>query len=186
MRLNILFVTISALFFLRVIYNLYNFWLTKYYYKKYVEFVKNSKSWFVREHKQKIVSLFERAGIEDCTLPNTELAGYGFVRTGNFSVFRNISILREDVVTVINGNFHEAIGVYKQRIIDTFNPFYWIESFFQLPTSILKYIGLKPQSIIVKILQILWWLIVAVSTVVGIVFNSEFVNWLSYAGVIKK
>ena len=186
MNLKNVFIALIVGLTLRVAYNLYNYFLAKHYYQKYVEFVKDSKDWFIREHKQKIAALFERAGIEDCTLPNTELAGYGFVRTGNFSVFRNLSILREDVVTVINGNFHEAIGVFKQNIIDTFNPFFWIESFFKLPTTVLGYLGLKPQNIFVKVFQIIWWLIVAVSTIIGIIFNSEFTNWLSKVGVIHK
>lgn len=181
---NFIYILVSILS-LRVIYNIYYLFLTKIYYKKYKDYLKGSKDWFLTEHKQKIIKLFKNAGIGDTTRPDTEPAGYGLVRTSNFSVLQNITVLREDIIVIINSDFRESIGIYKQRIFDTFNPFFWIEVFFHLPTEVFKFLGIGPEKIIVKIFQILWWIIVAISTIVGILFNNEFINWLKQIKLLK-
>lgn len=168
---------ISLILVTKILYNLYNFSVTKYLYKKYIEYIKGSKSWFIKEHKQRIINLFQRAGIKDSYQPNVELAGYGMVSTGNVSVFQNLSVLRKDIVTIINGDFREAIGIYRQRMLEAINPFYLIESFFQLPRLVLEYLGIKPESVFIKLFQLLWWTIVAISTLIGIFFNREFIVW---------
>lgn len=162
---------------LKIIYNLYYFLLAKKYYKNYIAYVKGSKSWFVKENRQKIINLLNKAGIKDSHQPTVEPTGYGMIATGSVSVFQNLIVLREDFVTIINGDFREAIGIYKQRIWETFNPFYWAETFFQLPKVIFEYLGIKPGNIIIKIFQLLWWSVVAISTLVGILFNKEFISW---------
>lgn len=183
-KINVI-ILVSLFISCKVIYNLYHFILAEYYYKKYLDFVKNTtRDWFIREHKQSIVKLLEKAGIEDAYQPRTEFAGCGMVRSSSFSVFRNLSVLDKDIINIINGNFHETIGVYKQRIFDTFNPFYWIEMFINLPTKVLDYLGLKSQNVFVKIIQLIWWLITLLATFIGILFNSEFTNWIKHIGLL--
>lgn len=176
MNIKLILLIIFILLF-KVIYNLYYYLLANLYYKKYIEYVKNQKSWFIEEHKQKIIKLFVKAGIEDSEQPHTELAGFGMVRSSNFSIFKNLTVLRQDIVELINGDFHEAIGVYKQRIFETFNPFYWIEQVIFLPKTIFSYIGIPAESIFIKIILLLYWLISFASTIIGIFFNKEFINW---------
>ncbi len=177
MSQNIL-ILIGLLVGLKVLYNMYCWILMKWYYKEYVKFVKESDSWFIKEHRQQIISLFEKAGITDTHMPVAEPGGFGLVKTGNVSIFRNLAVIREDIVTVVVGFFHEAIGVYKQRIFETFNPIYWVEQFFQLPKTLLNYLGIGSKSIIVKFFQLAWWIIVILSTIIGIIFNKEFTTWI--------
>ena len=148
------------------------------YLKEYITFVKESKSWFIRENRQSIIKLLKKAGIEDTDQPITELAGYGMVRSSTFSVFKNIGVRRQEIVEIINGDLREAKSVYRNRIFETFNPIYWIETIFYLPQIISGYLGFKSNSLIVKLFQILWWIIAAISTIIGILFNKEFIMWL--------
>ncbi len=163
---------------LKAIYNLYYFLIAKRYYREYIKYTKGSKSWYVKEHRQQIITLFKKAGLEDTNQPDAEPMGYGLVSTGSFSVYRNLALLREDIVIIINGQFHEAIGVYKQRIFEAFNPIYWVEQLIFLPRDIFSYLGIKSTNIIVKSTQLIWFLIGAVSIIVGIFFNKEFTSWV--------
>ncbi len=178
---NILIAIIFLLLY-KIVMNSYYLITLNYYYRKYKTYIKDSDSWFIREHKQKIVNLFKRAGTEDAHQPQTEPAGYGMLRTASFSVFQNLTVQREDIVIIVNGDFREAMGVYKQRILETLNPFYWIELFISLPTTFFEYLGFKTDNILVKILQLIWQIITFISVVVGIVFNQEFMIWLQNAG----
>ncbi|MBI2032336.1 MAG: hypothetical protein HYT09_01695 [Candidatus Levybacteria bacterium] len=162
---------------LKVLYNLYYFWTAERYYKEYKEYVKDSKSWFIKEHRQQIVKLFKKAGLEDTNQPDVEPIGYGLVSTGSFSVYRNLALLRNDIVIIINGQFREALGIYKQRIFEAFNPIYWVEQLIFLPRIIFSYLGIKSTNVIVKSAQLIWFLIGAVSIIVGIFFNKEFILW---------
>ncbi len=175
LRITVVFICI-ALF--KVIYNLYYFLLAKRYLKEYLIYVKNQKRWFIRENRQKIAKLLEQAGIVDSDQPITEPAGYGLVRSSSFSIFKNMAVLRADIVKIISSNFREAVSVYRSRIFESFNPVYWVETTIYLPKVILTYLGFKSDKSLIKIFQLIWWIIAAISTVVGIVFNNGFINWV--------
>lgn len=177
MIINLLII-LSVFIVSKTMYNLHYLLLIKWYYKKYLELVKGTDSWFIREHRQKIVQLFQNAGIHDATQPITEPAGFGLVRSSSFSVFRNLSVLESEVVAIVNGDFREAIGVYKQRVFESFSPIWWFEMIIYLPKRILIYLGIKESSSIIKLFQIVWWIIGAVSTLIGIFFNREFTSWI--------
>ena len=67
-------------------------------------------------------------------------------------------VRREDIVRITLGMFHRAIGVYRSRMIETINPLYWIETIIFLPRQILNYLGVTPESVIIKIAQLIYWL----------------------------
>lgn len=177
MILKIAIVFICIVLF-KVIYNLYYFLLAKKYLKEYLNYVKNQNNWSIRENRQKIIKVLEKAGIEDSDQPVTEPAGYGFVRSSSFSVFKNIAVLRRDVVEIINGDLREAVNVYKSRIFESFNSIYWVELIIFLPRVLLSYLGVSAGSIFIKIIQLLWWILAFASTLVGIFFNKEFSAWI--------
>ena len=56
-----------------------------------------------------------------------------------------------------------TIGTYKMRMLETINPFYWIEVLIYLPKNILEFSGVKPEHFISKLSLIAYWLIIAFS-----------------------
>lgn len=83
--------------------------------------------------------------------------GWGYVETGQASVIDNFPSAREDFFYACRGMIHEAKGVYKKRIFETFNPLYWIEAVINMPREVLTYFGLSAENVITKIAQVLWW-----------------------------
>lgn len=177
MNVNHFFWIILAILIFNFTYNLYYFFLAKYYYSRYVKHIEDG-DWFIRENRQNIEKLFRQAGIEDSLIPDTEPAGYGFVRTGSFSVFMNMANLRSDVVQIINGDFREAIAVYRNRAVNTFNPFSWVEFIIFLPKHLFSYLGVSSDSIFIKIMQLIYWLLGLVGTISSIVFNQQLIDWI--------
>ncbi len=68
---------------------------------------------------------------------------------------------------------HEAIGTYRARIFETFLPMYWIELLLYLPREILRYLGLPPESLATKTLQLFYWFLGLVATVLWAFFQSR-------------
>lgn len=162
----------------KVLYNFYYFLLARYYLKKYQAFLDTKKDWYIQENRQKIISTLKKAGLEDTYLPNVEPIGYGYVSTAGISVFKNLSLLRKDVCQIVYGFLKEAVAVYKSRMIESINPVYWIEAFIFLPKVIFQYLGLSAKGLVVKIFQVIWWILTFVSLVVGIFFNETFTEWI--------
>lgn len=79
--------------------------------------------------------------------------------------------------------FHEAIGVYKSRLLETFSPIYWIEFAINLPKKILEYLGIAPESIVIKIFQLIYWIVGAVLGFLYALYKPEIQtlvkDWLS-------
>jgi hypothetical protein len=109
--------------------------------------------------KQEIINLFNRANISDSALPSIQEMGYGKLATFNAPVMRNMFSNDGRIVCIVNDMFNEAKGAYRQRSLESFNPIFWIESIIFLPRSIISYLGLSTESIMTKILLILWWFI---------------------------
>lgn len=114
--------------------------------------------WKFVENKQTVISLFKDAGLHDSHIPVAEPIGYSLVQPGMVSLFENFPNNSPNMTKFTITMFHEAIGVYKHRMIDAINPMYWISSIIFLPKNILIGIGVKPENISIKILQFLYWL----------------------------
>lgn len=176
--INKIIIIFGSFVLLKVLYNAYYYLLAKNFLKKYEEYITNQKSWYITENRQRIVHVFKKANIIDNSFPNVQLVGYGYVRTGSISMFDNISSLRKDVVECVFTGFKEAKAVFKNRIIEAFNPIYWVELIIYLPKNILTYLGITGGSLIVKISQIIWWSLGLLGAIVGIFFNKEFMGWI--------
>lgn len=176
MFIKILYLFVAVIL-LKILYNVRNLIWTQIYLSNYEEFLTKQKGWYIQEHRQKIIKLFKMAGLENFLIPSAEPMGFGFVNTGGFTLFENLSVLRTDVAAMVIKCFKEARGVYRSRIFESLSPIYWIESVVNLPKNILKYLGLKSESIIIKFFQIIWWAMIFVSTVISIFFNENFVSW---------
>ena len=157
---------ILSLLLLKLVVNISKYIQTKRYLSKYLKWVAKGGTKLL-EDKSQVVSLFQAAGIKDQEIGASELVGYGKIRVGSASIFDNFPNAREDYAQAIVRMFHQAIGVYRSRIFETFNPLYWIEVIINLPKQTLIYLGLSSESVVIKIAQLGWW---AVAAVAGFVY----------------
>jgi hypothetical protein len=153
-----LLVAFVAIILYKFVNNFIRYGQCKYFLKKYHEYLEKP-TWAFEECAPTIIKLFERAGIEDSKVPYIHPAGLGYVSTGHASVFSNLLATREDVVNVVLHQFHRAIGTYRSRMLEAFNPLYWIEFVTYLPKHIITYLGVPRESAITKVLQVLYWVL---------------------------
>lgn len=154
-------ITISIILFLKFTYNFNNYIKCKRYLKLYIDSMSDKKNgWDIIEKKSEVLSLFSNAGIKDSKLIYTENLGYGRIATStDASLFENFPIRRKDAFELTVVKFHEAIGVYKRRMKETFSPFYWGHTFIYLPRKIFSHFGIKQESKSSKFIQFLYWII---------------------------
>jgi hypothetical protein len=139
---------------------------SKWYYAKYMQWIGDSNEKMF-EYKAQIRELFKDAGITDGYVGYVEPMGMMQIRTGNASVFENLLNRREDIVSQVLGMFLQAIGTYRSRMVETFNPLYWLEAAVNLPKHLSRYLGVSQESMLTKIAQVLWWF---TATAVGFIY----------------
>lgn len=171
-----------AIILVKVVLNLVKYFQCKHYLKEYQDYI-GDRNWEFIEHQPQIINLFKQAGIEDSFLPHIEPVGFGFVSKSNVSVFNNLGANDTRVIEITFHKFHQAMGVYRSRLIEALNPLYWIEFLVNLPARILTYLGVPPESIVIKIFQLMYWLM---AVIIGFIFGlyrqalEQFIkNWLA-------
>lgn len=148
---------------IKIILNLWKFLSVKRYLKLYKSYVEEPRNSFA-QHKSQIIRLFQAASIEEPHVSHIEHEGYGHLTSGTVSTFANLMNTDYSVVSFNVFAFNQAIGVFRTRMFESLNPLFWIEAIIMLPKHILSYLGASPESLIIKISQILFWLI---STLIG-------------------
>lgn len=129
-------------------------------------------------NKNKIVNYIKNAGVKDKHIPVVQPLGYGQIASANASVFDNILNQREDVARMAMSSLLEAKGNYWSRFINSINPLYWMRIILFLPKSILSYLGVESDRVIVKILQLIYWFIGVICTFALAVFPDEIKNFI--------
>lgn len=147
---------------LKFILNLSKYIRTKKYHDLYVEWLVVERSTKAVEMKAQVVGLLRDAGVSDSYVGTAQPMGYGYIATGNTSVMDNFPNARDDIATLTNAMFLQALGTYRSRMIDTFNPLRWIEWLIHLPRYMLRYLGVSADGAITKLAQIIWWIVCAV------------------------
>jgi len=104
-----------------------------------------------------IKSLFKEAQIKDSSVIHQEFLGFGKFANMRVSVFDNMHNSREDIFHIVNLAFNQAIGVFRQRANETFNPVFWLEFLVKLPQYFLANFGVMPQSTVTKIALVIYW-----------------------------
>ena len=84
--------------------------------------------------------------------------------TWNQEVYHRISYFLTDKDQRKNLDlvFQKTIGVYKLRIFECINPFYWLF----LPKYIFKYLGYEPSKIVVSLSTFLYWVASTTATII--------------------
>lgn len=148
------------------------------YYNLYVEYL-NNPSFEMAKHEVQIIELFKLAGLKDSGYMferYIEAGVGGYLQPINTSLFDNILTRKDDIIPRVKQLFNSAIGVFEYRMRQSYNPFFWIESFIFLPTRTLQYIGLIKGGINIRIIQVIYWLIMAFVALWKIGVIPNFVN----------
>lgn len=126
----------------------YNYWLV--YGDNYIELF---------ERKRIFEKILSKADVSDKYLPVTQPTGYGQLASFQSSIIAQFPSNLEAYAPITIKMLLEAKGIFKERILETFNPIYWIESAIFLPKHALMYLGIKPDNIILKLLQLAWFIL---------------------------
>ena len=157
----------------KFINNLRKYLLCKRYLKKFKNWA-NDPSWEFVEYKSRVIKLLKDAGVKDSILGIANPIGYGQILTGNASVMQNFPSRREDAYVAQKTMLHEAIGTYYGHIAETINPLYWIESLIFLPKRTLTYLGLSSEHFIVKVFQLIYWILCVLGSCMLTLYKEEF------------
>lgn len=126
-----------------------------------------------KTHVNTILNYIKYSGISDRKIPVSQAIGYGQIATGCISIFNNLLNNRSDIATHVANILLEAKGNYWSRFINSFNPFYWIRIILYIPKYMLSYLGVKADSIIIKVFQLVYWIIGIICTFTFAIFPEE-------------
>jgi hypothetical protein len=70
------------------------------------------------------------------------------------------------------------LGIYRSRILETFNPLYWVEFVVCLPKHIITYLGVSPESTVIRIVQVLYWVFAPFLSLLYALFKAEIDQFL--------
>lgn len=158
--------------------NLLSYVRIQKYKAEYLEFLKNGTK-KIQQHSTLTVSLFKKAGVEDRYFSMTQPIGYGQMEILNTSTFENFPSHYQPFSQYQREMFEDAIGIYRSRTLESFNPIYWIDLIVFMPRNVLGHIGVDKTTTRYKITNILltffWW---AFTTLVAI-FQPELKQYIS-------
>lgn len=159
MRFLALFLLVVAYKFLT---NLMHYFRIKKLQTYFSEFLDHKRS-DMNFYRQEVLSLFEKAHVKDIKIPASEHIGNGEIVSGNVSTFSMFPSTRTEFSVTVLNMFEEAEGVFRKNMLDSFNPFYWIDLIVFLPKSLLTYIGISSEVTAYKICYVLftflWWIL---------------------------
>ena len=123
-------------------------------------------------------SLMKKADIDDCIVPKTIPTGYMSVAHVNYPVLEQFPSREESFVVATNTKMLEAMGVFKSRCIETVNPIYWINTVIFLPKKVISYLGVSAESILIKLAQLIWWIVCLIITIINFIYPDYLRNIL--------
>jgi hypothetical protein len=171
-EMALLLYVLAALLLLKFIVNLVRLLRTKWYLRRYKRWHSSRDEKFL-ESKSQVVQLLRDAGVHDGRISVSQPVGYGHLQVTQASVLNNFPSLDSDMSTAAQRLMREAIGTYRARMWETFNPLYWTESLIYLPREVLGYLGVPAESVFVKALQLVWWVIATLLNLLLVLYRPE-------------
>ncbi len=172
----------AVLLLLKFVINFSKYVRTKQHLSRYKKWL-SDPNWSLVESRAQVIRLLKDAGVEDVEIGVTQPIGFNQVQVANVSVMRNFPNKGRDFAAHTHRLFSQAIGTYRSRMFETFNPLYWIEAIINLPRELLAYLGIPPESVFVKLLQVMWWVFGTVFAVIYLAYRPEIIStvrdWLS-------
>ena len=106
--------------------------------------------------KSEVLSLWQNAGIADCSIPFSLMTGFGQIANGQASCFTNFPSNDPNLAHLTMQLFAEAAGVYRRRCINAINPFDWIPTIVDLPKRLLGTFGIYLRKGVNNFLRFIW------------------------------
>ncbi len=122
----------------------------------------------LHEYRTQISAIFKKAELKDIYVTIAVPTGYGHGVHQQYSIFENLTSIKilgdVNIPITIKKYFRTTIGFFKVKMWEALNPLYWIKKVIFLPQELIRYIGfpkeLKTVGIVVRILNIIYWLII--------------------------
>lgn len=145
----------------------------------YIEYWSNKDRNNCPQYISEIKDLFQKANVNDKQIGYTQPLGFNQIQTGNASVIENMFVNNKRIVASALDLFDETLGTYKRRILETFNPVYWIEFILFLPRNIVKYLGFNEDTVFTRFFQLLYWIFSAIYAIYSEQINKIIQDFLS-------
>ncbi|CDX02168.1 Hypothetical protein DPCES_2281 [Desulfitobacterium hafniense] len=149
---------------LKSLMNLVKYLQCKRYSNQYLTWAVGGDDPSILQTKSQVIKLINSAGIEDVKIPWVQPMGYGKLSSFSAGVLLNYPSKQADMARITYYLFENAIGVYKSRIFEGFNPLFWVELFIFLPKNTLSYLGVSSEGLAVKLSQLIWWSVCAITS----------------------
>lgn len=135
------------------------------------------------EYRSEIINLFKKANISDAFIPVSQTTGYGRISTQNTSVFLNFPSRHAKLAPIMLEMFDDAVGIYRERYREAFNPLYWIDIVIFLPKNLITYLSLPLETPAFKLCNVLasaiWWIILFLLYLFGNELYQHILEFLS-------
>lgn len=153
-----LLIMFILIFVYKIFTNIVNLIKISYYYSLYEDFI-TDKSNEITKHKNHVVDLFKKAKITNDSFAISQYSGCNTISNGHTSIFTAFPTKDYRFITPTLNAFQNAIGIFRGRIIESFNPKYWIDCLLFLPKNTLTYLNVSAESLLIKFFQVIYWLI---------------------------
>jgi hypothetical protein len=167
-----LIVVAACLLLLKFFLNLSRFIRMNRYLRKYKKWHSSRDEKFL-ESKGQVIRLLKEAGVNDARISVSQPVGPYQLQVIQASVLDNFPQLDRDMSSAAQRLMREAIGIYRARMLETFNPRYWIEFLIYLPREVLGFLGVPAEKLSVKISQLVWWIIATLLSLLVVLYRPE-------------
>lgn len=173
MILSKLLITFLIIFVYKLISNIIDYINIIRYSKMFNDFI-NQKNDKIFQYKSICIDLFKKLNISDKCFPIAQKMGYGQFASFKASVFTNFpdnsTLFARETLCM----FDDATGICKRNIFQCFSPKYWIDFILFLPKKIFTYLNVSADSILIKITQVIYWLVSIAITL----FSTDITNYI--------
>jgi hypothetical protein len=146
------------------------FWLIRYLYyrnklhsinaifKEYILYIAKKDNSFI-EKKNSAISLLKEAGLKNFSFPYISYPTPYHFQKNDLDGFENLQYGEADFVGTVQLKFQEAIGVFKSKMNQSYNPYFWLEFMLKLPEKTLLYLSPTVNESFIKVIQVFYWLV---------------------------
>lgn len=117
---------------LKITLNSYKCLKIKNLHTNFKKYINEGPNWAFHEKQDEIIKLFQDAGINYSLLLDVLSNGADLMSLYDAGEREHLPYISPVIIGSVDNNFYRAIGVYKKRIMDSINLFYWIESILSL------------------------------------------------------
>lgn len=125
-------------------------------YARYIQVGDNIEG--LLQSRAVVAKLVHDAGVEVAHVPFVQAVGWGHVAKGRANVIDNLGSRDGDMFVATVSTINAAIGALREKTLESINPFFWVESLFLLPITVLRMLGAKGEGVFSKLATGVWWI----------------------------